>query len=1788
MSEEMQMQLVSAYTSGNIEADQPIYIMPTKALRKMIDTCRCRIDNVFHFEPHVDGTAHFGSGLHNICFTPDKGSMGAGKHYTCRIDMSELTNIDTMPDIVINLYTIQRQAAIDDILVNVDPDDAKKAVVRGRLRFNIAPQVDLEKSGLLKCSAKEAIAKITATDDDKLFNFEIKNIPVKNKDYTTGIRFETVDGRTKATAECTIPQCSTFRYLYAKHYTTQRPYIDIAFSQHLDTKQDPIGLVEIDGIDDIRIERRGANIRLYYTRNSNPSLTLNISRLLRSSEGAQLGTDISIKIKQEVIPPAIEVPISGSILPDGKNLKLPFRAVNLAAIDVNIVKIYSDNVLCFLQNNELDDTYGLHRVGRHIYRKTVRLDTDPKRDLHQWQNFSIDLTGLFRQEPGVVYCIQLSFRQAYSLYGRNTTPKFDIAQPITAEDAAEWDNRYYFDWEAPDYNWWQYNWNKDDDPSSPSYYMVSSRMPVYNIMASNLGIIVKRSDDNKLWIAVADIMTTRPLGDVKVSAYNYQMQEIATERTDKDGFVLLTTDTRPFFITATDGRSVSYLKVNNANAKSLSAFDTSGKRYHGNIKGFTYADRGVHRPGDDIYLTLIVDDKSHPLPQNHPVVMELYTPDRKLYDRQTLTKSIDHFYHFTTRTDSEAQTGIWKALFRVGDTEFDHTVRIEEIKPNRLKIRFDIPDVVAVGQSDTARIDVEWLNGAVAKQLNASIDVHLYADNKPFKHLADFTFKNPLLKYDCTTQHLPTTRLDDNGRASWAVPMPTDDNIPGVLQANYVCSVEEAGGDVSIESTSLRYSPFESYVGIDLSDNYFVTDRDLRLPIIAVDIHGNTLNNHPIAWSIYKLSNDWWWEYSASNLNRYVEDQAAELIASDTIITSRSKSYIPFRVDYPQWGNYLILATDMQSGHRTGGIFVVDWPDWRGRADLSKSKASSILKFTIDKKEYLPGDWATVYLPAAPGGRALISIENGNEVIERYWVTTDADNATASKFLIKPSMAPNFYVHTTLIQPHSRTVNNMPIRMYGVQSARVVDPTTILHPVISAPKEVRPFEEFTVSVSEINGRAMTYTLAIVDEGLLDISSFRTPNPWQTMNRRQALGINTWDIYDDVIGAYAGHWTTALSIGGDMAIRASEGKAKRFNPVVKYLGPFTMKKGVQKHKITLPMYTGSLRAMVVAAHDGAYGNAETNIKVNAPVAILPTLPRTLACADTVAMPVNLFADAHIHSAVVTVAVDGPVSLVGDNRRRVVFNADRQQLESFTLACDPIVSGTAHITITAAADSYKATETIAIEVNNPHSKIVTTDNILLTKGKNSISWTPEANSNVDLTIASTPNIDYNEVLNFVLHYPYSCSEQLASKAMFMLYSRKFLPQPSQQLLHDELPNTIRALLSRQKSDGGFVYWPRDSHSHQWVSSMVGQVIVEAQRQGFAVPQSAIDAWTEYQKNMARKYQYNINTDLTQAYRLYTLALAHEHVPAAMNRLKENTTISRSANYCLAAAYQISGNHTTALQLLDRNTTKTNLDYGSFYSQLRNDAIRLEALILVGKTEQAMLLARDISKRFVPNGYNTQELAFVCLAMNRLTEHIGVNIDGVNIECGNRSRTISSLSSIAALPLDYSAAQATITTDAPLFASLAITRQPRADEDIAAQSSGVKINVTYADLTGKPINVNNLTQGDNFFATIIIKNIDGVRSDNMALTYKIPSGWEIWNERLIDTPHSSTCNNVDIRDDRSIWYFALDANATRQFTVRLRAAYVGRFTLPAAVVEDMYRPSCRATTASKHTLCTTSHEL
>ena len=1522
------------------------------------------------------------------------------------------------------------------------------------------------------------------------------------------------------------------------------------------------GLVELEGAARSYVQVDDKLLKVHFE-NQKADLVLTLDKNLKDADGNTLGETFQRNFTLAEPKPAVELLISGNILPDKNQLLLPFRAVNLSAVEVRIIKIYEKNVLTFLQENDLDGTSSLRRSGRLVYRGDVQLDAS--KNLHKWNTHTIYLGGLIRQEPGAIYRVRLSFRQDQSLYGGKEP--IVSAQALTGKptpaDEAEWDQASPYYWDN-DYDWDEYNWNDSDDPTKPSYYMDSNRFPAVQLLASDLGLMAEYADGNTLWVAATDLLTAKGVSGVNVEVYDYQLQKMAEGRTDSKGLAQLTVDHKPFAVVAKAGGSTSYLKVTNGNERSLSRYDVGGETVQQGIKGFVYGERGVWRPGDTMHLTLILQDKGKNLPEGHPAVLEVYTPEGQFYTKQ-VAKGTDGFFSYEVTTKADDPTGYWNAYFKVGGSTFHKTLHVETVKPNRLKITTAYPEMFQAGETSTLRVAANWLAGGSAADCSVRAEMTLRKANTPFKGFEKYIFNNPASQFSTAEYILFKGRLDGTGNTSVQLKFPDAEGAPGLLQALVVTSVEEPGGDESFTTETLPYSPYSAYVGIKVpGGDYLETDKDQPIKLAVVDAKGNRVKGHKIEYVVYKTGWNWWWDNPGGELDSYVNGKSVTKVTSGTLTSGAQDTGFQLRVNYPDWGNYLILAKDQTSGHVSGTFVTIDWPDYRGRANRQDPEALTMLTISTDKPSYRVGEKATVYIPAAKGGQALVSLENAGGVLQREWVSL-SEKDTPYKFTVEPGMAPNIYVHVTLLQPYGATENDLPLRMYGVQRVKVENPASHLEPVITLPETLHPDEEFTVKVAEKSGKPMTYTLAIVDEGLLDLTAFKTPNPWEFMYRSEALGVKTWDLYDQVVGAFSGKFSPIASIGGDQENIVSARKDNRFNPVVLFLPPKTVDKNGDVLKLKLPTYVGSVRVMVVAGHDGAFGNAEKTVPVNNPLMVVTTLPRVLGINEECQIPVNVFAmEDGVKEANVSVKVDGPVKLEGSTSQKLTFASKGDQLVRFALKATG-EEGVAHITVEAAGSGHKANETIALTVQNPQPEIVTVSRFTLKPGE---SRTVESGQ---LQLAGFPGSDARAWYLNMKNYRYECSEQLSSRGLTLVNLLPLLSEEDAAEAKTLIPTLIGKLYARQNADGGFAYWS-GNQSSTWVSSMAGHFLTAASKAGFEVNSGVLKNWKAYQKKMSQVFGVageNFFSNLDEAYRLYTMALAGEAQVSGMNRLKEADKIGDRARYMLAGAYALSGKAALGKGLLEGigkdfpEYDPYNITYGSGY---RDRMVALDALVLCDNLAEALSVAAEPADRHL----STQETAFAAVAYRHLydkvpTTQLKINIGGKEIQADKSlNETLTQQQVVKNV------------SEGTVHGTLIQTQRTAVK---TATSNGLKLEIKYYSAeTGAAVNPASLPQGTRFIAKVKVTNTSTVKAyENLALNFPVPSGWEIQNERLTGGSEEDGYDHKDIRDDRVNWFFALPAGRYKTFSVQLRAAYEGRYMQPSVVAEAMYEPAVQATSAS-----------
>ena len=1834
---------VNAYTGGVISQNSTIRIELTQD-QPMVDLNQELKDNPFSFSPSLKGKTYWVSN-NTIEFVPEEGALKPGAFYEGTFHLGDFVDVDKkLEEFNFSFRVQERNFSIHTDPITVTATQPDQVTVTGEIRFSdVVKKEEVEK--MLTAGSeknKSYPIEITQTDHPTRYAFSISQITREAEDYQLEITAKGNPAGIDRTQNesILIPAKNSFRFLSAVRIDQPENGIEIIFSDPVSNTQDLKGLIDVPEVSSSIFQIKENKVFVYFEAGKQNKLTLNIHEGIRNSQDKPLGTSHSISFSELNLKPQVEMATSAAILPDSKSLIIPFRAVNLYAVDLSVIRIFENNVLMFMQNNSLSSANELRRSGRLVYKKTLWLAKDSSKDVHRWEDYSIDLAGLIHQEPGAIYRVILSFRQEYSAYpcGGSENKEMQFAdnkssdnltkvsgETLSEDDEAVWDTPetyYYYNGSVP-MDWSQYRWTERDNPCHPSYYMNSDRIAACNILASNLGMIVKRNSLNKLWIAVNNILDTKPVAKAQVTIYNFQLQPIGKGETNGEGLVEITPKGVPFIAVAEADKQKAYVRVVDGEEQSVSRFDVEGKDIQKGLKGFVYGERGVWRPGDTLHISFMLEDREKRIPDKHPVALEIYNPRGQFYTKMISTQGTNGFYTFAVPTQADDPTGLWNAYVKVGGTAFHKGLRIETIKPNRLKITLALPTILQASSKDVyAPLTSSWLTGATASRLKAKVEMSLSKVNTQFKNYGQYLFNNPATDFTTVRADVFNGVLDGEGRAGVNIQLPVATGAPGMLNATLTTRVFEPGGDASIYSQTVPFSPFTSYVGINLNQpkgKYIETDKDHVFDIVTVNDQGQPVNRSNLEYKIYRISWSWWWENGEESFGTYINNSSITPVASGNLQTTGGKTSFKFRINYPDWGRYLVYVKDRESGHATGGTVYIDWPDWRGRSNKTDPSGIKMLAFSLDKDSYEIGETATAIIPAAAGGRALVSLENGSTVLQQQWLEVSDQGDTKLTFKITPEMAPNVYLHISLLQPHAQTVNDLPIRMYGIAPVFVTNRQTILQPQIKMPEVLRPETDFNVTVSEKSGKPMTYTLAIVDDGLLDLTNFKTPDPWNEFYAREALGIRTWDMYDDVLGASGGRYSSLFSTGGDASLKPADAKANRFKPVVKFIGPFYLAKGKQQtHTLKLPMYVGSVRAMVVAGQDGAYGNAEKTAFVRTPLMLLSTLPRVLSTQEEITVPVNVFAmENQVKNVTVSLEASGAgVQITGNRQQSLTFDQPGDQLAYFTLKTGS-KTGKATIHLTASGNGQQTKETIEIEVRNPNPVVTLRNSQWIEAGQEAeLSYTlagsSSANNQVQLEVSRIPSVDISRRFDFLYNYQHHCTEQLTSKALPLLFVSQFKAVDEQEAekIKANVQEAIRQIYARQLPNGGFVYWPGNAVADEWITSYTGMFLTLAQEKGYAVHPNVLNKWKRFQRAAAQNWRmpqeasnWQIwQSELQQAFRLYTLALAGAPEYGAMNRMKEQPGLSIQAKWRLAAAYALTGKMKPAGELV-YNAETTVIPYSSmnliYGSSDRDEAMILETLILMKRDRDALQQAKKVSQNLAQeNWFSTQSTAFALMAMGRLAEQLSGTLDFTWNWNGKQQPAVKSAKAVFEKEIATSPKSGTVSVKNKGKGALSvdlITRTQLLNDTLPAIADNIRLDVKYTDMAGSPISVEDIRQGTDFMSAVTLSNISGTSDySNLALTHIIPSGWEIYNERMIvpeasssnsneaNTPESSADKYTykDIRDDRVLTYFDLRRGESKTFTVRLQATYAGNFILPAIQCEAMYDAAVQARTKAGRT--------
>lgn len=1796
---------VKGYTSGVIHKDDVISIQLAQPIGTERELYTPIENDYLSFKPAIDGELYW-SDQQTLSFKPSE-SLKSNQIYSATFELGELISVPKefesfnfmvrviKQDVSVNSFRFSNYSSEDYDLKQFSAQIVSSDLISEQeLNSILTAEIDGEKQTVKWLNT-----------GGKISNFQIDSIQRKLERSELILHWDLEDYGSKSTSDTfQLLGLNEFGVVQTELIKGDESYLKISFSDPL-LEQDFEGLVVLEDVaeSNLKFKQKENVVEVYIQEKIGGDRQLTVFQGIKNSKGISMKDTYTESIVFAQVGPQIRLNSKGVYLPESNGLIYSFSTVNLNAVDVFITQIFNNNVHQYFQDNDYEGTYNLTRVGRPIATKHIDLTQNGALNMNKWTVHAIDIAELIDIEPGAIYELDFRMKPDYSTYICNSIDGEEVEKEELEipefEHAGEWGDYYVQDHY---YDFVRYNWRERDNPCFSSYYYNYDRRVKAKVIASNIGLIAKTGGDRKIDITTTDLITGKPLSGAEVKVYDYQNQLLTSGASDGEGFYSIEIDRKPFLAVAEHNNQKTYLKLADGLALSNSQFEVGGNTVKKGLKGFIYGERGVWRPGDTLHITFVLEDKEHILPKNFPVVAELKDPTYKLIERQVETQHVNNVYYFPLVTDVNGKTGIYSLDIKVGNRNFSKSLPVETIKPNRLKIELDVSDDIIKGYEEQyINLHAEWLHGAKLSGENAAVKVRYTPKYRPFKKLKNYTFNNNVLaSFEASSSTLFEGDLSSTGDAEIKLEPWSGQRAPGILNASFDINVDEPGGGMSENHFTKPYSPYQEYVGISVPKgtmwgNALTVDEDHMINFVLVNEEGNKQNDGTLDIRLYKIDWSWWWHRSYNSIGNYIASNSHALVLETEVDIKNGIGSYTLNMPKEKWGQYILIAENGSNGHQSVSRIYFDWPYWM-RANRTEGTEATMLGFSSDKEMYEVGEEVKITFPSSENSKALVAVENGTKILKKFWVDTEKGE-TKTSFTVTEEMLPNVFINIMAIQPHDQSVNDRPIRQYGYIPIKVEYANSHLHPEIITTDVFRPESECVIKVKEQDGRKMTYTLAVVDEGLLGITSFKTPDPHAYFNQFEALGVKTWDMMDLVIGAYGGSLESILSIGGDGESNDPEkAKANRFKSVIKYFGPFELDaNATAEHKFEMPNYVGEVRAFVVAVDHGvAYGNTEKSIPVRSPVMVQGTLPRILQPGTEIQLPVTVFAmEDHVKEVKVTLESNEFLKIKGDPIQSVEFSEIGDKMVYFKAE---ILNkeGIANIAIKAQSGQEKASYKADILVYSSNPMIEYSNFVKLDPGESldsSLLWSGIENSGKGaIEVSSMPSLNLDNRLGYLIRYPYGCLEQTVSGAFPQLYLDELTPLTGQQKadLNNNIAAALNKLVNFQTTSGRFSYWPGYySYHNVWADLYAGMFIVEADRLGYTMPVGLKERWISATSEDARNEyheseHYSLPRESNQqlALRLWVLAKANEPQIGAMNRLKERG-VSGLSKVMLAAAYAEIGQKQTALDMV-KNIAPITDDYPlytsyNFGSYMRDNSIMAECLYIAGNKDAAFEISLNLAERLSSSSYySTQATACALRTMAQIYPSVQNN-EGINVDytLNGKSTHHQSANTMMRKEFKENVNRVSVVNNGkdPIFVLVSQALKPALGSETNLNKN-LDITVSFTNNDGASIDYNDLIQGTEFLMKVTVENPTQYYFNDLALNIPVPAGWEILESRLYAGEATQDYYQYkDVRDDRVDYFFSLYRGQSKTFVVRLSAAYLGKFYLPATKAESMYTDKIKA---------------
>jgi len=1331
--------------------------------------------------------------------------------------------------------------------------------------------------------------------------------------------------------------------------------------------------------------------------------------------------------------------------------------------------------------------------------------------------------------------------------------------------------------------------------SSEEYYLRDSRF----ISLSDIGLIAKQGTD-KIMVFANSIQTAEALSGVVINVFGKNNQSIGTATTDASGVAEIPLTKKEYdgftsaMITARNGNDFNYLPFANTHVET-SRFDVGGKQSNATgLDAFIYSERDIYRPGEKINFSVIARDWGWKSPGEIPLKLKFLLPNGK--ELKTLKKTLNDEGSLETQIELSASaiTGSYSMeVYTSNDILLaSKNVQIEEFMPDRIKVSSDL-DKKFLKPGETATLAINAVNffGPPASDRNYQVEIQLKEKYfYPQKYYGyNFFLADRSTSYDKIEREGKT---DDKGNAKESYTVPADYTNRGIIQTDFYTTVfDETGRPVNRKASIDIYTQDVFYGIKDDGYYYYALNQPVKFPLIALNKDERPLNNVRAHVQVIKhdyrtvLSrNDSYFRYESQREDKTIIDQEVNVSGDNTVFnfTPKTPGEYEIRVGKPGVNSY--VRNEFYSygwwGNYGGGNFEVNN---EGNVDIS-----------LDKKTYMAGETAKVLFKTPFNGKLLVTVEN-DKVIQYQYVTVE-NRAASVNLNLSAAYLPNAYISATLIKPNQES--DMPLTVaHGYKSISVTEKGRNMEVQIFAEKEVRSRTHQKVRIqAEPNSKV---TLAVVDEGILQITNYKTPDPYNFFYANRALGVNSFDLYPLLFPEIKGMLS---STGGDAAMnrRTNPMQNKRVKLISYWSGIMDANgNGEASFEFDIPQFSGQLRLMAVAYRNQSFGSKDADMVVADPIVLSTALPRFLSPKDTVIMPVTISnTTKNATSATASVKLSGPLKVVGSASQTVTVNAKSEQRVQFKIVADPKID-VAKVTVEVSALGEKFKDETDITIRPPASLQKQTGSGPILAGSsqkidfNMPKFIPSS-ADYQVIISKNPAVEIADQMWYLVQYPFGCTEQTVSSAFPQLYFSDLselmnMNKTMKISANFNVQEAIRKIKMRQLYSGAITLWDYEGSENWWATVYAANFLQEAKKAGFDVDQSLLDNIYSYLITRLKNketyvYYYNGNqkkeiAPKEVAYSLYVLALAGKPQVSTMNYYKENPgLLALDSKYLLSAAFAIAGDKAKFREMLPTSFSGELANRetgGSFCSEIRDEGIALNAILEADPLNpQIGVMAKHLSQEIKSTYWlSTQERAFAFLALGKIARQANkTSIQATVLVNGKQvAQNDGSTLKLTAKQLGGTNVEIKTTGTGKLYYFWQ-AEGISADGSFKEEDSYLRVRKRFFDRYGRPITGNTFAQNDLVIVAVTIENSYSKFIDNVVITDMLPAGFEIENPRTKEIPgmdwikNESSPTQLDVRDDR-INLFVNAGLQPQTYYYAVRAVSPGTYVMGPVMADAMY---------------------